>query len=46
MSKENVTVFQSTQLSLVYFGNCGILERASVKFEGIFSPSMFLAEKF
>lgn len=44
--KENVMKFQSAQVSLVCLGNCWVLEKVSVRLEGVFSPSMFVAEKF
>lgn len=39
-------VFQSPQISLICFGNWGILAKVSVGLEGGFSASLFLAEKF
>lgn len=39
-------VFQSPQISLMCFGNWGILVKVSVGLEGGFSASLFLAEKF
>lgn len=44
--KENVMKFQNAQVSLVCLGNCWVLEKVSVRLEGDFSPSMFVAEKF
>lgn len=38
MIKENTLGFQSTQVSLVCLGKCGVLEKVSVRLEGILVP--------